>query len=196
MTVLVRILKSARNRARLLGMLARGAAARASMPGILKGGTGLLVGKNVAFVIYGELIVGAAVTLSDGCAIEVGPRGRLVLGDRVFIGRHSVISSQQSVEIGSRTLIGEHSTIRDQDHHLDPEERLREISAIKDPVVISKNVWIAAGVRVLKGSRIGEGAVVAANAVVRGEVPAGVLAAGIPARVVRTIKDAREKAGP
>jgi acetyltransferase-like isoleucine patch superfamily enzyme len=39
----------------------------------------------------------------------------------------------------------------------------------------------------LKGSRIGDRTVVGANAVVRGELPADVVAAGIPARVIRNV---------
>ena len=183
-----RIIKSIRNRAKPAAMLARGSVARALMPMILKGGGRLSVGRNVDFVVYGDLQVGRGVTLSSGCAIEVGPRGRLVLGDGVFIGRGTVISSQSLIEIGPRVLIAEHCTIRDQDHQLGEEARLHEVGVPTKPVVISENAWIAAGARILKGSRIGKGSVIGANAVVRGDIPPGVVAAGVPVRVIRAIE--------
>ena len=191
-----RLAKSALNRARLLSMLARGKAMRLLLPGVIIGGKSLCIGRNVTLAVYGELIVGDTVMISDGCAIEVGPTAQLVLGDRAFIGRHSVIVAQERIEIGKDTLIAEHCSIRDQNHHLDPDRRRQEIDAQaegrplgigieKAPVFIGSNAWVGAGVRVLKGSRVGDGTVVGANAVVRGELPAGVVAAGIPARVLR-----------
>jgi acetyltransferase-like isoleucine patch superfamily enzyme len=179
-------------------MLARGTAARLLLPGVITGGQSLCIGRGVDLAIYGELIIGEGVILSDGCALEVGPTARLVLGDRAFIGRHSVIAAQELIEIGKDTLVAEHCTIRDQNHHLDPDQRREEIDAQaagrppatgvdKAPVVIGSSAWIGAGVRVLKGSRIGDRTVVGANAVVRGELPADVVAGGIPARVIRSV---------
>src|SRR5450432_866144 len=165
-------------------MRARGTARRVLMAGVLQGGESLALGRNVDLVVYGELIVGEGVILSDGCALEVGPCGRLVLGDHVFIGRNTVIAAQQLVDLGSNTLVAEHCTIRDQDHHLSPEERQNEVTAKTASVVVSPGVWIGAGARILKGSQIGGGSVIAANAVVRGEIPPRVVAGGIPARVL------------
>jgi carbonic anhydrase/acetyltransferase-like protein (isoleucine patch superfamily) len=192
--------RSALNRARPYVMLARGAATRLLLPGIVTGGRMLCIGRNVGLVVYGELIVGHGVVLSDGCAIEVGPYGRLVLGDRTFVGRHSVIVAQERIEIGADVLIAEHCTIRDHNHQLDANERRDEIDAQaegrhsrsgveKAPVSIGASVWLGAGARVLKGSRIGDRTVVGANAVVRDELPPDVVAGGIPARVIRPVGD-------
>ncbi len=150
------------------------------------------MGRNVDLVLYGELVLGQNVTLSDGCALQVSPGARLVLGDRVFVGRHSVVASAELVEIGADTLIAEHCTIRDQNHHLVPEERLREVAAFTEPVRIGPKVWIGAGVRVLKGAQIGEGVIIGANAVVTGAIPDRVIAGGIPARVLRAVGETRE----
>jgi acetyltransferase-like isoleucine patch superfamily enzyme len=195
-----RLVRSALNRARPYVMLARGTATRLLLPGLVTGGRGLCIGHGVALVIYGELIVGNGVMLSDGCAIEVGPYGRLVLGDRTFVGRHSVIAAQDRIEIGADVLIAEHCTIRDQNHQLDANQRRDEIDAQaegrhsrsgveKAPVIIGTSVWLGAGVRVLKGSRIGDRTVVGANAVVRDDLPADIVAGGIPARVIRRVGD-------
>jgi serine acetyltransferase len=167
----------------------RGAATRALMFAVLKGGRHLVVGRNVAFEIYGTLKLGDRVTLADGCALEVGPNGHLVIGDDVFIGRHSVVRAHESIELGDRCTIAEHCTIRDQNHMVDPERRLRETHATSNPVRLERNVWIGAGVRVLMGSHIGEGSVVAANAVVRGDFPAAVVIGGVPARILRSANE-------
>jgi len=50
------------------------------------------------------------------------------------------------------------------------------------------NVWIGAGCIVLPGARIGDNAVIAAGSVVRGEVPAGELWGGVPAKYIKTIE--------
>ncbi|HEY1744978.1 MAG TPA: hypothetical protein VGG18_17540, partial [Granulicella sp.] len=52
-------------------------------------------------------------------------------------------------------------------------------------VVVGRNVWIGDGVAVLPGATIGDGTIIGANSVVTGAIPAGVIAVGSPARVVR-----------
>ena len=190
MALLQRMVKSGRNRARLGLMRARGLLTRSLLPFAIAGGQDLLVGRNVEIVLYGQLQIGSGVTLADGCSLEIGPAGRLVIGDGVFIGRHTVVVAAERVELGARSLVAEHCSIRDQDHQVDPDKRLRETVGRTAPVILEPNVWLGAGVRVLRGSRIGEGSVIAANGVVRGEIPAGVVAGGIPARVFRQAGDA------
>jgi acetyltransferase-like isoleucine patch superfamily enzyme len=70
-------------------------------------------------------------------------------------------------------------------HPLDPNQWRRQIVAA--PIVIQRNVWLAAGATVLQGVTVGEDSVVAAGAVVTRDVPPGMLVAGVPAQVVRPI---------
>jgi len=60
-------------------------------------------------------------------------------------------------------------------------------TVIAKPIIIGKNVWISSRVIILGGARIGDGSVIAAGSVVAGEIPAGVLACGVPARPIRKI---------
>lgn len=190
---MTRIVKSAHNRTHSLAMHARGMVMRGLRPGVIRGGRGLCAGRGVEVSVYGDLEIGENVMLSDGCSLQVSAGARMVLGDRVFVGRHSVLVAVELVEVGDDTLIAEHCTIRDQNHHLVPEERLKEVTAMTEPLHVGPRAWIGAGVRVLKGARIGEGAVIAANAVVTGEIPPRVVAGGIPARVFRSVHEAKQR---
>jgi tetrahydrodipicolinate N-acetyltransferase len=63
----------------------------------------------------------------------------------------------------------------------------------KKPVVIGDNVLVGANAVVLEGVKVGDGSVVAAGAVVVRNVPPGVVVAGIPARIIKKVRDIQEK---
>ena len=69
-------------------------------------------------------------------------------------------------------------------HGLNPEERHDLFPA---SIHIGKNAWLGANVTVLGGVTTGDNAVIAAGAVVTRNVPANTVAAGVPARIVRTL---------
>ena len=62
------------------------------------------------------------------------------------------------------------------------------------PVHLGENVFVGDGTRILKGVTIGADSVVGAGSVVTRSIPAGVIAAGNPARVVRELRDAEDRA--
>lgn len=55
------------------------------------------------------------------------------------------------------------------------------------PIVIGRDVWIGSGAILLPGVHVGDGAVVAAGAVVRADVPARTIVAGVPARIIKKV---------
>ncbi|MGZ5369955.1 MAG: DapH/DapD/GlmU-related protein, partial [Aeromicrobium sp.] len=61
----------------------------------------------------------------------------------------------------------------------------------KGPTIIGDNCWLGANVVVTSGVTIGERCVIGANAVVKRDIPPHSVAAGNPARVIRTITDER-----
>jgi maltose O-acetyltransferase len=71
-------------------------------------------------------------------------------------------------------------------HPVDPEPR-RQGWEYGAPITLADNVWLGGGVIVCPGVTIGEDTVVGAGAVVTKNLPAGVVAVGVPARVLREI---------
>ena len=113
------------------------------------------------------------------------------------IGNGTGIGWQTTIAVGTRIIIGEHVHIAGRGflagypgHPLDPAARAKGLPDTDDQcgdIIIGDNVWLASGVTVLAGVTIGEGSVIAAGSVVTKDIPAGVLAGGMPAKVIRRI---------
>ena len=98
------------------------------------------------------------------------------------------IAEHTRITLGRRVLVGTGVEIFDSDFHgLRLEDRARSDPAWARPVVIEDDVFLGSNVRVLKGVTIGRGSVIANGAVVLSDIPPGVVAGGIPARVLKTI---------
>lgn len=86
--------------------------------------------------------------------------------------------------IEDHVLIGPMSRIITVNHLVDPSQRRGlEVQAVR----IKKNAWIGANVTVLPGVTIGENSIVAADSTVTKDVPANVIVAGTPAKVIKLI---------
>ena len=121
--------------------------------------------------------------------VEIGDRVIVMMGAVVNIG--AVIGAGTMIDmnavVGARAIVG-------QDCHVGAGAVLAGVlePPSADPVVIEDNVLIGANAVVLEGCRVGKGSVVAAGAVVTGNIPAGVVVAGQPARHIKDV-DARTK---
>ncbi len=73
-------------------------------------------------------------------------------------------------------------------HAIDPEQRSQGIGT-SAPIAIEENVWLGANVTVCGGVTIGAGAVIGAGSVVNHDIPANVIAAGVPCKVIRQITE-------
>ncbi|MCA9996320.1 MAG: acyltransferase [Anaerolineales bacterium] len=116
------------------------------------------------------------------------PNARIQIGkDCGFTG--ATLVAAESIVIGDRVLVGANSTIVDTDFHpLHPHERMLDIlNGQHKPIFIEDDVFIGMNCLILKGVRIGRGSVVGAGSVVVSDVPAGVIVAGNPAKIVRTL---------
>lgn len=145
----------------------------------------------------GKLYVGDRVRLSSVVStleLAVDPQGTLEIGDRVLINHGCSIGATKLVRIGDRCNIGSQVILMDNSFHdIDPERR--DVQPEPAPVVLESNVWLAARVIVLPGVTVGRNSVVGAGSVVTRDVPPNVLAAGIPAKVIRSLGVHEQGAG-
>lgn len=109
------------------------------------------------------------------------------VGRDVFINQNCTMYDLGGIDIGDDVMIGPNVSIITSGHPLEPARRRAFVTA--KPIVIERNVWIAAGVTIIGGVTIGENAVVAAGSVVTRDVPPNTLVGGNPARVIRSIGD-------
>jgi len=107
------------------------------------------------------------------------------VGRNVFINQNCTFYDLGGLDIADDVMIGPNVSIITSGHPLSPSQR-RAVT-IGNPIVIEKNVWIAAGATVIGGVTVGENAVVAAGSVVTKDVPPNTLVGGNPARVIRSI---------
>jgi acetyltransferase-like isoleucine patch superfamily enzyme len=123
------------------------------------------------------------------CFISAGRDAEIVIGD--FVGMSgTIISAKKRIIIGSRVMFGGNVVITDSDRHpLNKHARASGQLPVNADIVIGDDVWLGMNVVILKGVTIGEGTVVAANSVVSKNLPANVVAAGNPARVIKTLDD-------
>lgn len=109
---------------------------------------------------------GAQLTVGQGCG---------------FSG--TVIACSLRITLGRNVRCGANTLINDTDwHNADPR------TSPDAPVEIGDNVWLGVNVTVLKGVTIGEGTLVGAGSMVTKSLPANVVAAGVPAKVIRSLE--------
>ena len=119
----------------------------------------------------------------------VAPGAKITIGDDVGVSG-CTISASKSRFIGNRVLIGSGTAIVDQDaHQIDPDDRRNGTGEIKKaPVIIEDDVFIGARSIILKGVTVGHGSVIGAGSVVVRSIPPDSIAAGNPAKVVRSLR--------
>lgn len=108
------------------------------------------------------------------------------VGKNVFINMGCKFQDQGGIFIGDGALIGHNVVLATLNHAESPADRASMIPA---PIHIGKNVWIGANATVLPGVTIGDGAIVGAGAVVTRDVPENTIVCGVPAKVLRTVKE-------
>ena len=108
------------------------------------------------------------------------------IGKQVFINMGCKFQDQGGIFIDDGTLIGHNVVLATLNHAIPPERRGDMLPA---PIHIGKQVWIGSNTTVLPGVTIGDGAIIAAGAVVTRDVPANTLVGGVPAKIIRHIKE-------
>lgn len=109
------------------------------------------------------------------------------VGRNVFINQNCTMYDLGGIDIADDVMIGPNVSIITSGHPVEPSQRRAFVTA--KPIVIERNVWIAAGATIIGGVTVGENAVVAAGSVVTRDVLPNTFVGGNPARVIRTIGD-------
>lgn len=110
----------------------------------------------------------------------------ITLGDSFYSNFNCTILDCAPVTIGSHVLLGPNVQIYTATHPLNPEERKKGLESAL-PVTIGSHVWIGGGAIITPGVTIGEGATIGAGSIVTHDIPARVIAAGNPCRIIRTL---------
>jgi acetyltransferase-like isoleucine patch superfamily enzyme len=141
----------------------------------------LFVGKS------GSLTVGSGViALYDFTARIEAPT---VIGDGVFFNRGCHVVVKDGLEVGDRTLFGEYVSIHDEWHVIENGKIKGRNDFASKRITIGSDVWVGAKATILPGVTIGDRCIIGANAVVTKDLPAGSVAVGVPARVVKQVED-------
>jgi acetyltransferase-like isoleucine patch superfamily enzyme len=138
----------------------------------------------------GRLRIGEATLLEPGCWLTLSPQGRIEIGEGCFLNRETMLAAHELIEIGDHVMFANHCFVGDSDHrYSDPSKPITwQGFEPRGPVRIGSNCWFGVGCVVTGGVTIGERSVIGANSVITGDIPAGVIAAGAPAKVIREIE--------
>lgn len=149
-------------------------------------------------------IFGTPVSIADHISLIASPDKKIRLTvwadkapvDGIRIGSHVLISpgvrisAANSIVIRDSCMIASHAYITDSDWHGIYDRSMPPAATSR--VVLEENVWIGDSAIVCKGVTIGENSIVGAGSVVTSDIPANVIAAGNPARVVKPLDTSRE----
>lgn len=160
-----------------------------SIPEIAHPRSLVIFGHNIHLGKYAQIICA-----SDNCVrLTSWPskqaNAEIVIGDYCLISPGVRISAAKSIRIGDNSMLAANVIISDSDWH-GIYNRIRPFRCTK-PVVIENNVWLGERVIVNKGVTIGENSVIGAGSVVTKSIPANSVAAGNPARIIKTINPNR-----
>jgi acetyltransferase-like isoleucine patch superfamily enzyme len=108
-----------------------------------------------------------------------------------------MVAAVELVEIGEHCMFANGCFVTDGNHRFDDPAKPVPWQGFttKGPTRIGANVWCGANVVITSGVTIGERSVIGANSVVTTDIPPFSIAAGAPARVLKTIEYARREGG-
>lgn len=143
------------------------------------GKDGIYVGNNFKLSSHSVMSLPGSI-LSKGLRIEIG--------NNVGIGEFAYIGGEGSVFIGCNTIIGQYFSVHPENHVYNSNLNFIQSGTISTGIHIGSDNWIGSKVSVLDGVRIGNKCIIAAGSVVTKSFPDYSLIAGVPAKLIRSLK--------
>ncbi len=156
-------------------------------------GKNVRIADDVTIIAYGKIHIGDNVIIGEKTTMIANDE--LVLGNNVVVTRNCYIAQLGGpIIIDDYVLIGDFSRIHSINHsYRDDDIPLHKQHHIRNNIHIQENVWIGSGVMVINNITIGKRSVIGANAVVNKNIPPFVVAAGVPAKVIKYIHEKNTK---
>lgn len=143
---------------------------------------------------YGYSHVAQRRRLTLGRDVRIAPNVSFANAERVALGDHVQIGARCSlwagnttswIRIGDRTTFGPEVFATAANYGLAAGQRITDQEMVERDIIIGQDCWIGTRAILTAGITIGDGAVIGAGSVVTKDVPAGAIAAGVPAKIVR-----------
>lgn len=175
-----------------------------------KVGKGVSFGRSITIRHPHKITIEDNVVIDDNCLLDAKglDNNEIIIEEGVFIGRNSILSckngniiisknvnigfncevfSASKVKIGENTLLAAYSYIIGGGHNYSRTDiPISEQEKYSEGIEIGKNCWIGAGAKVLDNINIGQDTVIGAGSVVTKNIPPYSIAAGIPARAIKS----------
>jgi acetyltransferase-like isoleucine patch superfamily enzyme len=139
----------------------------------------------------GRADIGPHVLIEPECWFALYPdTAQLAIAEGTIVNKGCMLAATERIAIGRHCMFANYCFVADAEHRYDDPDLPVTWQGMmpKGPVTIGDNCWFGTNVVVTGGVTIGERTVVGANSVVTRDLPGGVIAAGVPARVLREIE--------
>tara|TARA_B100001123_G_scaffold402553_1_gene490239 strand:+ start:1912 stop:2724 length:813 start_codon:yes stop_codon:yes gene_type:complete len=173
-------------------------------------GRNVIFGQNVILRHPHKIRIGDDVYIDDNCLLDAkgNDNDGITIGNGVFVGRNTILSCKNGdievddranigfnceifsgghVRLGKNTLVAAYTYLVGGDHlHDRTDIPVLDQGRVAQGIEVDDNVWLGAHVVISDGATVGHDAIIGAGAVVRGQIPPLVIAAGVPAKVLRS----------
>lgn len=141
---------------------------------------------KIRYILYKFLMIKIGHRCNILDSVYISNPENISLGNRVSIHQFCYFDALNEIEIGNDVAIGSHVKIITSEHIFSDNDILIKDQGIKsEKITINDNVWLGTGVTILKGITIGKNSIIGAQSLVNKDIPADVIAAGVPCKIIR-----------
>lgn len=152
-------------------------------------GRGTVIGRGAKIVNFSNVSIGSGCFIQEFVYLRAGNEGFIRIGNDCAVNSFAKLFGHGGIEIGDRSQLGPACLITTTHHDYQREDLKTEFRK----VTVGKGVWVGANSVILPGVTIGDDCVIGAGSVVTKDIPAGSIAVGSPARVIKSKAEGREE---